>query len=55
MNARRWKCVCAYDGTNFAGWDQADDIVARVQARFSGDVRERILAGTALARFRRTT
>jgi tRNA pseudouridine38-40 synthase len=19
-NARRWKCVCAYDGTKFAGW-----------------------------------
>jgi tRNA pseudouridine38-40 synthase len=20
MNARRWRCVCAYDGTGFAGW-----------------------------------
>ncbi|RCW68630.1 amidohydrolase family protein [Pseudorhodoferax soli] len=40
-------------GTNFAGWDQADDIVARVQARFDGSVRDRILAGTAMTRFRR--
>jgi len=20
MNVRRWRCVCAYDGTDFAGW-----------------------------------
>ncbi|MEO6270842.1 MAG: amidohydrolase family protein [Lautropia sp.] len=38
-------------GSNFAGWDQADDIVARVRANLESPARERVLGGSALAWF----
>ena len=44
--AQRWKCVCAYDGTNFAGWQSQqgggaiqDVIEARLAQLFGGLVR----------------
>ncbi len=44
--AARWKCVCAYDGTCFAGWqsqqggDAIQDIIeARLQQMFGGLIR----------------
>ena len=46
MSARRWKCVCAYDGTAFAGWQSQagvtaiqDEIEARLAQIFKGLVR----------------
>jgi tRNA pseudouridine38-40 synthase len=43
---RRWRCVCAYDGTGFAGWQSQagggavqDVIEARLAAIFKGPVR----------------
>ncbi len=46
MSARRWKCVCAYDGTAFAGWQSQaggaaiqDVIEARLAQIFKGLVR----------------
>ena len=43
---RRWKCVCAYDGTGFTGWQSQagaagvqDVIEARLQAIFKAPVR----------------
>ena len=46
MRARRWKCVCAYDGTTFAGWQSQaggtaiqDVIEARLGQIFKGPVR----------------
>lgn len=46
MNARRWKCVCAYDGTTFAGWQSQaggvaiqDVIEARLAQIFTAPVR----------------
>ena len=43
---RRWKCVCAYDGTTFAGWQSQaggtaiqDVIEARLAQIFKGPVR----------------
>jgi tRNA pseudouridine38-40 synthase len=43
---QRWKCTCAYDGTNFAGWQSQaggravqDVIEARLQQIFGGPVR----------------
>lgn len=43
---QRWKCVCAYDGTNFAGWQSQhgggalqDVIEARLAQMFGGLVR----------------
>lgn len=43
---QRWKCVCAYDGTNFAGWQSQhgggaiqDVIEARLTQMFGGLVR----------------
>lgn len=46
MNVRRWKCVCAYDGTAFAGWQSQaggtaiqDVIEARLAQIFKGLVR----------------
>lgn len=46
MTARRWKCVCAYDGTTFAGWQSQaggraiqDVIEARLAEIFDGPVR----------------
>jgi tRNA pseudouridine38-40 synthase len=44
--AQRWKCVCAYDGTSFAGWQSQqgggaiqDAIEARLGQMFGGLVR----------------
>lgn len=46
MSVARWKCVCAYDGTAFAGWQSQtggaaiqDVIEARLAAMFKGQVR----------------
>lgn len=46
MTARRWKCVCAYDGTTFAGWQSQaggraiqDVIEARLTEIFGAPVR----------------
>ena len=46
MITRRWKCVCAYDGTAFAGWQSQaggtgiqDVIEARLAQIFKGQVR----------------
>jgi len=46
MKTTRWKCVCAYDGTNFAGWQSQargvaiqDVIEARLQAILKQPVR----------------
>ena len=39
-------------GSNFAGWDQADDIVARTRMLLESPARERVLAGSALAWFK---
>lgn len=46
MSVRRWKCVCAYDGTTFAGWQSQaggqaiqDVIEARLAAIFGAPVR----------------
>jgi tRNA pseudouridine38-40 synthase len=46
VSARRWKCVCAYDGTAFAGWQSQaggaaiqDVIEARLAQIFKGLVR----------------
>lgn len=45
-NAQRWKCVCAYDGTSFEGWQSQvggtaiqDTIERRLAAVFRTDVR----------------
>jgi tRNA pseudouridine38-40 synthase len=38
VNTRRWKCVCAYDGTGFAGWQsQAGGTAIQdvIEARFA--------------------
>ena len=46
MMVRRWKCVCAYDGTPFAGWQSQagglaiqDLIETRLAQIFKGPVR----------------
>ena len=46
MSAARWKCVCAYDGTAFAGWQSQvggaaiqDVIEARLAVMFKAPVR----------------
>ncbi len=46
MSGRRWKCVCAYDGTTFAGWQSQvggsaiqDVIEARLAIMFKQPVR----------------
>lgn len=46
MNAARWKCVCAYDGAPFSGWQSQagglaiqDVIEARLAQIFKGPVR----------------
>ena len=46
MSVRRWKCICAYDGTAFAGWQSQaggtaiqDVIEARLAQIFKGPVR----------------
>jgi tRNA pseudouridine38-40 synthase len=46
MSARRWKCVCAYDGTSFAGWQSQahgtaiqDVIEARLALIFKKQIR----------------
>ncbi len=46
MSIRRWKCVCAYDGTEFAGWQSQmggtaiqDVIEARLAQIFKAPVR----------------
>jgi len=46
VSARRWKCVCAYDGTTFAGWQSQaggraiqDIIEARLAEIFGAPVR----------------
>jgi tRNA pseudouridine38-40 synthase len=46
VSVRRWKCVCAYDGTNFAGWQSQaggraiqDIIEARLTEVFGAPVR----------------
>lgn len=46
MNVRRWKCVCAYDGTSFAGWQSQaggtaiqDLLEARLAQVFKGQLR----------------
>ena len=43
MTKRRWKCVCAYDGTDFAGWqsqartDGIQDVIERRLAEIFGE------------------
>jgi len=46
MNPQRWKCICAYDGTSFAGWqsqarsDAVQDVIeARLKQIFHRPVR----------------
>ena len=46
MSGQRWKCVCAYDGTRFAGWQSQvrgtaiqDVIEARLAQIFKGPLR----------------
>lgn len=46
MNSQRWKCICAYDGTQFAGWQSQakgvaiqDVIEARLRAVLKCPVR----------------
>jgi tRNA pseudouridine38-40 synthase len=38
MKLRRWKCVCAYDGTGFAGWQsqaRSDGVQDAIEARLA--------------------
>jgi len=46
MSAQRWKCICSYDGTDFAGWqsqarkDSVQDVIeARLERIFRQPIR----------------